>query len=345
MNTSPTQSSPAIAVDAPASAAASGEVASDLFALLLGSLGGSLGAALGGQNTTPGDATATAADDDTPANDEDFSSLLCQLPGMDGLGLQPLPPVGAELHLSSEPTASPLPHLGALPPRTGSGANALPTLAPALAVADDSGTTPYLASTTLDGEALPVAAAPNTLGGAIAAALGERTQVFDTPDTLPVAQAPASSATPELELVLPPGAAPKVAQAFADGMAVRLGWMADQQIGRAEIELHPAELGSIDVALEFDGKSVRAEFNSSNADVRQLIESTLPRLRDLLEAQGMSLRDANVGSQPGHQGGHGGASRELASPVSPPRSEATTSSSGEPRRAAPQREGGLSEYA
>lgn len=343
MNTAPTQSSPPVAVDATSSTSASGEVASDLFALLLGSLGGSLGAALGGQNTAAAEVTATG-DDDTPANDEDFSSLLCQLPGVDGLGLQTLPPVGAELHLSSEPTASPLPHLGAVPLRSGNGGNALPMLA--LAVADDSGATPYLASTTLDGEALPAAPVQTTLGGAIAAALGERTQVFDAPDTLPVAQAPASSATPELELVLPPGSAPKAAQAFADGMAVRLGWMADQKIGRAEIELHPAELGSIDVALEFDGNSVRAEFSSTNADVRQLIESTLPRLRDLLEAQGMTLRDANVGSQQGQQGGGGDTPRELATAAAlQARNEATTTGASEPRPVAPRHQGGLSEYA
>ena len=251
--------------------------------------------------------------------------------------------LGAELHLSSEPTASPLPHLGAVPLRPGGGTNALSALA--LALADDGGATPYLASTTLDGEALPAAPVQTTLGGAIAAALGERSQVFDAPDTLPVAQAPASSAAPELELVLPPGSAPKVAQAFADGMAVRLGWMADQKIGRAEIELHPAELGSIDVALEFDGKSVRAEFTSTNADVRQLIESTLPRLRDLLEAQGMTLRDANVGSQQGQHGG-GDTPRELAAAAAlQARNEATTTGGSEPRPVAPRHQGGLSEYA
>lgn len=84
---------------------------------------------------------------------------------------------------------------------------------------------------------------------------------------------------------------------FADKLATQMQWMGQQKLQRAELELHPAELGRLDITLELDGQSVRAEFGSSHAEVRAAIESQLPRLRDLLAAQGFQLSDAQVGSQ------------------------------------------------
>jgi len=84
---------------------------------------------------------------------------------------------------------------------------------------------------------------------------------------------------------------------FVDKLATQMQWMGQQKIQRAELELHPAELGRLDITLELEGQSLRAEFGSSHAEVRAAIESQLPRLRDLLAAQGFQLGDAQVGSQ------------------------------------------------
>lgn len=100
---------------------------------------------------------------------------------------------------------------------------------------------------------------------------------------------------------LPPGADP-----FTDGVASRMAWMAGQKIGRAEIRLSPAELGTIDIRLELDGKQVRAEFGSAHADVRAALEAGMQRLRDMLAGQGLHLAQADVddgGASPrGHRG-------------------------------------------
>lgn len=84
---------------------------------------------------------------------------------------------------------------------------------------------------------------------------------------------------------------------FADGVGARLSWMAEQRVGRAEIRVSPPELGTIDVDLQIDGKQVRAEFSSAHADVRQALEAGLPRLRDMLASQGLTLSHAEVGGQ------------------------------------------------
>jgi len=106
-----------------------------------------------------------------------------------------------------------------------------------------------------------------------------------------------------LELALPPGAGQRLGQAFSDGMSAHIGWMAEQKIGRAEIRLHPADLGSVDVQLKVDGNQVRAEFQAANADVRHAIEQSLPRLRDLFSAHGLNLAHADVGQQSSAQQG------------------------------------------
>jgi flagellar hook-length control protein FliK len=113
---------------------------------------------------------------------------------------------------------------------------------------------------------------------------------------------------PSFELSLPPSASNRFAP-LQEAIDSRLQWMAERGIGRAQIRLSPAELGQIDIRLETDGKKVRAEFVSNNADVRQALESQLPRLREMFLAQGMTLTHADVG-----QGDTTGDRKTSASP-------------------------------
>lgn len=84
---------------------------------------------------------------------------------------------------------------------------------------------------------------------------------------------------------------------FADVLGARLSWLAERNVGRAEISLTPRGGGSLDVHVRVDGNHVRADFASTNADVRQALESHLPRLREMLADRGFTLADAQVGSQ------------------------------------------------
>ncbi len=94
---------------------------------------------------------------------------------------------------------------------------------------------------------------------------------------------------------------------FEDGFGSRIAWLADQKIGHAEIRVTPDHLGTIDVRLQLDGNRVNAEFNSAQAEVRHALESSLPRLRDMLGQQGLQLGHADVGQrQSGQQPGSNG---------------------------------------
>ena len=91
---------------------------------------------------------------------------------------------------------------------------------------------------------------------------------------------------------------------FNDGFGARIGWLADQRIGHAEIRLNPEHLGAIDVRLQIDGSKVSAEFQSAHADVRHALENSVGRLRDMLGQQGLQLTHADVGQgRGGEQGG------------------------------------------
>ena len=102
------------------------------------------------------------------------------------------------------------------------------------------------------------------------------------------------------------------------GDAVR--WMADQKIGHAHIKVTPNDLGTVEIRLRLEGDRVHADFTSAQAEVRQALESSLPRLRDMLGQHGFQLAHADVGQQhaPPSQGGglhHGEGGPDAGEPV------------------------------
>ncbi len=118
-----------------------------------------------------------------------------------------------------------------------------------------------------------------------------------------------------------PTATPDVgADDFGDAISARVGWLADQKIGHAVIRVTPHDLGQVEVRLQIDGDKVHASFSSAHAEVRHALETSLPRLRELLGEQGFQLSHADVGQQhtaqdgkPGGGGGsHGGGDGEPA---------------------------------
>ena len=106
------------------------------------------------------------------------------------------------------------------------------------------------------------------------------------------------------------------------GDAVR--WMADQKIGHAHIKVTPNDLGTVEIRLRLDGDRVHADFSSAQAEVRQALENSLPRLRDMLGQHGFQLAHADVGQQhtPPPQGAaslHGESSADTEAPTETPR--------------------------
>ncbi len=90
-----------------------------------------------------------------------------------------------------------------------------------------------------------------------------------------------------------------------DQVAKRISIMASESVQSARIQLDPPELGALEVKIKVQHDQVSVSFGSNNALVRDALESQTPRLRELLEQQGINLADVNVSEQGAQQGGQG----------------------------------------
>ncbi len=79
--------------------------------------------------------------------------------------------------------------------------------------------------------------------------------------------------------------------------AQKIVWLASNQKQAAELTLNPPNMGSIEVSLRIDNDQATATFVSTNADVRETIETALPRLREMFAGVGISLGQTNVSAE------------------------------------------------
>lgn len=89
-----------------------------------------------------------------------------------------------------------------------------------------------------------------------------------------------------------------------DQVSKRISIMASESIQSARIQLDPPELGALEVKIKVQHDQVSVSFGSNNQMVRDALDAQTPRLRELLEQQGINLADVNVSEQ-GAQNGQG----------------------------------------
>ncbi len=65
----------------------------------------------------------------------------------------------------------------------------------------------------------------------------------------------------------------------------------------ANLQLHPAELGRLHIAITTDGDQARVVFTADNPAARDAIEASLPRLREMMDQGGLQLVRAEVGDR------------------------------------------------
>ena len=74
---------------------------------------------------------------------------------------------------------------------------------------------------------------------------------------------------------------------------------------RLTLNVHPKELGAIDVVMEMREGRLDAQISSVNAVTRDLLGDSLPRLRDALQQNGIQLANLTIGSDAQQSGGRG----------------------------------------
>jgi flagellar hook-length control protein FliK len=67
-----------------------------------------------------------------------------------------------------------------------------------------------------------------------------------------------------------------------------------QNLSELRLQLKPEELGSIDLKLRVDGDRVHVAMVTAQPGVRELLETQLPQLRQMLEQGGLQLGDVDV---------------------------------------------------
>lgn len=123
------------------------------------------------------------------------------------------------------------------------------------------------------------------------------------------AQGPAAAA-PVYQAELPsrPGDA-----AFTGDLAAQVTVLVEGGFQQAELRLNPADLGPIQIQLSVSAQTQTADisFSAVHGLTRESIERALPELRDLLEAQGLSLGQTGVsgGQQQGGDARDGAAAQ------------------------------------
>lgn len=100
--------------------------------------------------------------------------------------------------------------------------------------------------------------------------------------------------------------------AWSDQVMQKVMWMSAQNINKADIALDPPELGPLHVRVTTQGDQMTVSFASAHAVVRDAVDQGLPRLRDMLENQGLDLVDVDVAEQNPRQFSQGSGDDGLA---------------------------------
>jgi flagellar hook-length control protein FliK len=74
----------------------------------------------------------------------------------------------------------------------------------------------------------------------------------------------------------------------------KIHWMRNANISTAELHLHPADLGSIEITIVTEDQQARVSFITSSATARDVIEESLPKLRELLADSGLALDQSDI---------------------------------------------------
>jgi flagellar hook-length control protein FliK len=104
----------------------------------------------------------------------------------------------------------------------------------------------------------------------------------------------ASSQTPGAPLATASITVPFGQAGWGQAFGNQVVWAVNQGMPGAELHLSPPDLGPMSVRISMDQDQASMAFSSPHAMVREAIEAALPRLRDMLGSQGITLADVNV---------------------------------------------------
>ncbi|MGP8307310.1 flagellar hook-length control protein FliK [Vibrio sp. YIC-376] len=95
-----------------------------------------------------------------------------------------------------------------------------------------------------------------------------------------------------------------------DQVAEKVQMMMSKNLKNLDIRLDPPELGRMQIRMTMNSDLTNVHFTVTNPQAREIIEQTLPRLREMLAQQGMQLAESSVQQQSSGQQQSGYAATE-----------------------------------
>lgn len=81
---------------------------------------------------------------------------------------------------------------------------------------------------------------------------------------------------------------------FPQGLAERVTFMVDNNLNGARLQVNPRELGPIELTIAVQGDHAQVWMSTHSAVTRDALESSLPKLRDMLGAQGFGQVSVDI---------------------------------------------------
>ena len=81
---------------------------------------------------------------------------------------------------------------------------------------------------------------------------------------------------------------------WSQAVGEKVLWLAAQNVSSAEINLHPKDLGPMQVKVSVNQEQVTVSFTSQHSVVRDVLDQNLNRLRDMFSEQGLNLANVDV---------------------------------------------------
>ncbi len=98
---------------------------------------------------------------------------------------------------------------------------------------------------------------------------------------------------------------PMQKEMVGEQVADRLQMMMSKNLKNIDIRLDPPELGRMQIRMTMNGDVANVQIAVANTQVRDMIEQSLPRLREMMAQNGVTLADTSVQQQQsGHQQAH-----------------------------------------
>jgi len=110
--------------------------------------------------------------------------------------------------------------------------------------------------------------------------------------SLQTPQASATVPTTPLPIDLPPGH-----KGWDQAIGERMMWMIGNRVQAAEVRITPPHLGPIDIRISIQNDQTSVSFVAQHAVVREALEASIPRLREMLGESNLQLANVDVGQR------------------------------------------------